>query len=539
MYYAHSVATQPKDKWQSLQEHLNEVAVMAGRFAMPFGAERAARLAGLLHDLGKYTSAFQTRLDGGVPVDHATAGAKEVLALANGRRDALTVDLIAYAIAGHHSGLPDKIGGDASLVDRLKKPLSPLAPHWRTEITPESDDLWPGLQLDVASKPKAAFQLGFLGRMLFSCLVDADYRDTEAFYARTEGWTADRDWPPLGGMLDELLRGFNTRMERKQLEAADTSVNRLRREILEHVRSQADTPPGLFTLTVPTGGGKTLASLAFALDHAKAHGLDRIIYAIPFTSVVDQTASVFREMLGDDIVLEHHSSIDEERFRERSGASKLKLAMEDWAVPVVVTTNVQLFESLFAARSSRCRKLHNLARSVIVLDEAQTIPLSYLRPCAAALDELARNYGATIVLCTATQPALDARHFKEGDPIGLKLEGRELAPDPRRLSDSLNRVRINVGREMNDDALVEELSGQAQALVIVNSRSHALALYRKVKGAGLDGAVHLTTRQYAAHRRLILTDVRARLKSGLPCRLIATSLIEAGVDVDFPRLWRV
>jgi CRISPR-associated endonuclease/helicase Cas3 len=478
---------------------------------------------------------FQSLLDGDkAKVDHATAGAKEARALANSHADKITAELVAYAIAGHHSGLPDKIRGDASLADRLKKPLPPLDPHWRLEIAPEASNLWPGLQLDRSNKPKAAFQLGFLGRMIFSCLVDADYRDTESFYARTEGWTPDRDWPALRSILDDLLRAFNTRMERKQSEAADTSVNRLRGEILGYVRGQADKARGLFTLTVPTGGGKTLASLAFALDHAKAHGLDRIIYAIPFTSVVDQTASVFREMLGDDIVLEHHSSIDQERFRERSGADKLKLAMEDWAAPIVVTTNVQLFESLFAARSSRCRKLHNLARSVIVLDEAQTIPLSYLRPCAAALDELARNYGATIVLCTATQPALDARHFKENDPIGLKLEGRELAPNPRHLSDSLKRVHINIGREMNDDALVEELSGHPQGLVIVNSRSHALALYRKVKGAGLDGAVHLTTRQYAAHRRAILTDIRQRLKTGLAEAWIETS--DHRSDRSFARL---
>lgn len=539
MYFAHSVATQPKDKWQNLQEHLIQVSTMAGRFATPFGAGRAAALAGLLHDLGKYTVAFQSRLAGDqAKVDHATAGAKEACALAVSQSDKITAELIAYAIAGHHAGLPDKICGDASLADRLKKPLPPLDPHWRMEIAPEADNLWPGLRLDGSNKAKAAFQLGFLGRMIFSCLVDADYRDTESFYAGIEGWTPDRDWPALGGMLDDLLSAFNKRMEHKQSQAAHTCVNQLRREILEHVRGQADKAPGLFTLTVPTGGGKTLASLAFALDHAKAHGLDRVVYAIPFTSVVDQTAAVFREMLGDDIVLEHHSSIDEERFRERSGADKLRLAMEDWAAPVVVTTNVQLFQSLFASRSSLCRKLHNLARSVIVLDEAQTIPLSYLRPCVAALDELARNYGATIMLCTATQPALDARHFKEGDPIGLNLEGRELAPNPRRLSDALKRVHINFGREMNDDALVEALSEQAQGLVIVNSRSHALALYRKVKGAGLDGAVHLTTRQYAAHRREILADIRVRLKNGLACRLIATSLIEAGVDVDFPRLWR-
>jgi CRISPR-associated endonuclease/helicase Cas3 len=337
-----------------------------------------------------------------------------------------------------------------------------------------------------------------------------------------------------------LLDAFDAHMAGKRAGASATAVNRLRQEILAHVRAQATKPTGLFTLTVPTGGGKTLASLGFALDHAKAHGLERIVYAIPFTSVVDQTASVFREVLGGGFILEHHSAIEDEKIErtnanEPKGKSKLRLAMEDWAAPIIVTTNVQLFESLFAARPSRCRKLHNLARSVIVLDEAQTIPLPYLRPCAAALDELARNYGASIVLCTATQPALDERHFRPG---GLKLDGRELAPEPSRLTQALKRVRIAFGGEMNDDALVDALAAEEQGLVIVNSRGHALNLYQKVKNAGLSGAIHLTTRQYAAHRRAILADVRERLQQGKPCRLIATSLVEAGVDLDFPRVWR-
>ncbi len=374
--------------------------------------------------------------------------------------------------------------------------------------------------------------------MIFSCLVDADFRDTEAFYARAQGSEVDRDWPALSASLDGLIQRLGAYMARKQATAGDTLVNRLRREILSHMRGQSSRKPGLFTLTVPTGGGKTLASLAFALDHAKAHGLERIVYAIPFTSVVDQTAAIFREVLGDQFVLEHHSAIEEENNRERTGRDKLKLAMEDWAAPIVVTTNVQLFESLFAARPSRCRKLHNLARSVIVLDEAQTIPLAFLRPCAAALDELARNYGTTIVLCTATQPALDARHFAGDDLIGLKLEGRELAPDPARLARELKRVRINRRGETGDDELMDALAAEDQGLIIVNSRAHALALFRKVRAAGLDGAVHLTTRQYAAHRRTILAEIRHRLKDGRPCRLIATSLVEAGVDLDFPKLWR-
>ena len=320
----------------------------------------------------------------------------------------------------------------------------------------------------------------------------------------------------------------------------------LRAEILDHVRSRAGDPPGLFTLTVPTGGGKTLASLGFALDHAKAHGLDRIVYAIPFTSIIDQTAAIFRDVLGDDIVLEHHSAIEDEEpdapreCGSAKAADKLKLAMEDWAAPVVVTTNVQLFESLFAARTSRCRKLHNLAGAVIILDEAQTIPLPLLAPCVAALDELARNYRCTIVLCTATQPALDAKVQRRlaTHPAGLPLAGRELAPDPARLVGEARARQAVHGGEMDDATLVAALARTDQGLVIVNSRTHALALYRAAHAAGLDGVVHLTTRQYAAHRREILEKVRQLLEASAPCRLIATSLVEAGVDLDFPRVWR-
>jgi len=376
--FAHSVTEADKSRWQLLKDHLNAVADLASERGSKFGAGRAAALAGMLHDLGKYSEAFQARLDGGQAVDHATAGAKEVMALSGNASllDKLIAELIAYAIAGHHTGLPDRTGSEASLRDRLKKAIEPLDDVWRSEILPDAGELWPNLDIDRKDRTLAAFQIGFLGRMIFSCLIDADRRDTEAFCARHDGWTPDRNWPRLTESIGDLLGLFDKHMADKRASAPETVVNRLRREILEHVRAQASKPKGLFTLTVPTGGGKTLASLGFALDHASAHGLERIIYAIPFTSIVDQTASVFREVLGNEFILEHHSAIEDEKLErdnadEPKGKSKLRLAMEDWAAPVIVTTNVQLFESLFAARPSRCRKLHNLARSVIVLDEAQ------------------------------------------------------------------------------------------------------------------------------------------------------------------------
>jgi CRISPR-associated endonuclease/helicase Cas3 len=336
-------------------------------------------------------------------------------------------------------------------------------------------------------------------------------------------------------MVDALISRFDAFMADKTAAATATPVNILRAEILAHVRGRAEERQGLFTLTVPTGGGKTLASLRFALDHAKRHRLDRIIYAIPFTSIIDQTASIFRDVLGDGIVLEHHASIDESRIEGREARDKLRLAMEDWAAPVVVTTNVQLFESLHSNRPSRCRRLQSLAKSVIILDEAQTIPLPLLRPCLAAIDELARNYGASVVLCTATQPAVARPRFEGG--LALQPE-RELAPDPMRLHRELKRVRVAHIGDKTDAKLAEALASAPQGLCIVNSRAHALLLYRMGAAARLDGMVHLTTRQYAAHRRRILADVRRRLREGKPCRVVATSLVEAGVDLDFPVVWR-
>lgn len=540
MFFAHSIENTDKSLWQPLHEHLREVARLAGANGEKFRAANAASLAGLLHDLGKYSPAFQRRLEGAnTKVDHSTAGAQEILNRleAQNNRDKLIAHIIAHAIAGHHAGLPDSIG---ELDARLKKDVETIDSIWRSEIEPDATSLLPmGFDWGDRATPKEefAFRLAFLGRMLFSCLVDADFRDTERFFCNTEGRVAERNWPSLPDIADDLVPRFDRYMDDKRANAEDTPVNRLRAEILVHVRERAVSDIGLFTLTVPTGGGKTLASLAFALEHAKIHGLDRVIYAIPFTSIIDQTASIFRDVLGANVVLEHHSSTDEEKLGARESRDKLRLAMEDWAAPIVVTTNVQLFESLHSNRPSRCRRLHNLARSVIVLDEAQTIPLHVLRPCLAAIDELARNYGTSVVLCTATQPAVTAPDF----PGGLKLRpDRELAPCPVRLHKELRRVRLAHLGERTDEQLLSELAETEQGLVIVNSRAHALALYKAAKDAGLDGVVHLTTRQYAAHRCKILDDVRVRLdkENPKPCRLIATSLVEAGVDLDFPRVWR-
>lgn len=370
--------------------------------------------------------------------------------------------------------------------------------------------------------------------MLFSCLVDADFLDTEAFYDGSEGRSLLRDAPvPTLAALREQLDGYLERFK------ADTNVNQIRAGILRHVRQQSEHAPGLFSLTVPTGGGKTLASLAFALDHAIRHGLRRVIFVIPFTSIVEQNAAVFRAALGplgEAAVLEHHSAFaapkssrdEPDRYQAQE---KLKLAMENWDAPIVVTTAVQFFESLFAARPSQCRKLHNITGSVVILDEAQTLPLKLLRPAVAAIDELARNYRSSIVLCTATQPALNAPDFKGG-----LADVRELAPEPPALFRRLDRVRVRHIGTLDDAALTALLREREQVLCIVNNRRHARAVYQSL--ADLPGARHLTTLMCAKHRSEVLAEIRGMLRRGEPCRLAATSLIEAGVDVSFPRVFR-
>jgi CRISPR-associated endonuclease/helicase Cas3 len=527
-FYAHSTQRGDKADWQSLHEHLTNVGMLAAEFGKAFGAQFLARPAGLLHDLGKYTGEFQQRLEGkSARVDHATWGAR----IASDRYGSFG-RLLAYGIAGHHAGLANGKGGNArtSLYDRLNSSLPELLPVWQQELSlPEPSEL----QLPVGFRPRTdrgVFQLTLLARMLFSCLVDADFIDTDEFYRRIEG--RDPRGKNEAPSLQQLRQRLDARLATFQ---ADSEVNQLRAGILSHVREQSSCEPGLFSLTVPTGGGKTLASLAFALDHAIAHGLRRVIFVIPFTSIVEQNAQVFRDAFGDlgeAAVLEHHSAYFDDPKSAPESKDKRKLAMENWDAPVVVTTAVQFFESLFADRPSRCRKLHNIAGSVVILDEAQTLPLKLLRPCVTLLDELALNYRTSVVLCTATQPALNA---EEGFLDGLE-NVRELAPDPPNLYQQLRRVNVRHVGTLDDEALTEHMRQREQVLCIVNNRRHARALFDSI--ADQPGAYHLTTLMCAKHRSAVLAEVRLQLKDGLPCRLVSTSLIEAGVDIDLPTVLR-
>lgn len=539
--FAHSLADQPQHNWEPLSRHLSEVGHLAQGFAGSFGASEVAQAAGLLHDIGKTSAQFQAYISGGHMErgpDHSTAGAIEAMRRYEAS-DLMVARLIAFAIAGHHAGLADGVGHrGGSLQARLGKRDLPDYAGWETQVAdlPELPQVdWRRL---ADYHAPAGYAEAFLGRMLFSCLVDADFLATEAFYAKASGIPIERGDPTP---LTELRERLDRHLAKLVSGAKSNPLNSLRADILAHARAKAADAPGLFTMTVPTGGGKTLASLAFALDHAIAHGLDRVIYVIPYTSIIEQTAAIFKGALGEAHVLEHHGNVEWDKAREndgdegRDGLDKLRRASENWDVRVVVTTAVQFFESLHSARTGRCRKLHNLARSVIILDEAQTLPVPLLRPCLSAIGELAGHYSASVVLCTATQPALRAQDDFKG---GLQIsDDRELAPDPAHLYAALKRVTVEVLPAPVDDATVAARFAKApQMLCIVNSRRHAQDLFAAIRE--LPGARHLTTLMCPVHRRAVLAELREALQDGHPVRLVATSLIEAGVDIDFPEVWR-
>lgn len=518
-YYAHSKEGTPQEQWHVLKQHLEQTSYLSGEFAAAFGMAQAGEIIGLLHDAGKYSKKFQARLSGSKEfVDHSTAGAQIAAHQLNNEN---VGKILAYAIAGHHSGLPNG-GSDVdpvSLEARLKKEL-PSHEAFYKEIPLEK--ALPSIFLGSSSR--RGFSVSFLIRMLFSCLVDADYLDTESFY-QPNTTALRQQWP----QLSELNIAFEKYMRGLLLSAEDTEVNRERDYVRGCCRQAAEKEKGIFTLMVPTGGGKTLASLEFALHHAHKHKSPRIIYAIPFTSIIEQTASVFRDALGGDAVLEHHSNynFDESDSKENY---RLRLAAENWDAPLVVTTNVQFFESLMAGKSSRCRKLHNIANSVIILDEVQTLPDDLLLPCIASMEELARFYGCSLVLCTATQPDFSAL-WQPQTVI------TDIIPDAVRLYQVLGqRVKVKYAGFIDNETLVSKLDAQHQVLCVVNTRKHARILFKMM--SSVNGTYHLSANMTPQHRSRIIKEIKERLKQDLPCRVISTQLVEAGVDLDFPTVYR-
>ena len=506
---------------QTIADHLNQTAQLAEGFASAFGAESEAHYTAQLHDIGKYSAGFQRRLQGGPPVDHSTAGSQ--IALQAGNPPA------ALAIAGHHSGIPDlgnpnDSSDESTLFGRFHKPVADCS-AWKQEITPVRASLPAWLLPHMNDN----LTMAFFTRMLYSCLVDADFLDTETFM---NGTPAPRG---IGEPLPVLLEKVRAQADRYLHSGSDSPVAQQRNAVLQACLEQgAQAPQGLYTLTVPTGGGKTFASLAFALEQAVAQKMDRVIYVIPYTSIIDQTAKTFSDLLGEENVLAHFSGVDY-KMAERDDLESVQyrklLSSENWDAPVIVTTTVQFFESLYANRSSRCRKLHNLANSVVVFDEAQTFPADYLKPCLSAIAQLVQYYHTTAVLCTATQPSLHTL-LQEFAPGRMP---RELSPDPAHLYEVLRRVHLQDLGTLSKETLCAQLSKAEQVLCVVNRRKTAQELFAQLPA---EGRYCLTTFLCAADRRIQLEEIRDRLKQGLPCRVVSTSLIEAGVDVDFPLAYR-
>lgn len=556
--YAHSIPHCPQDLWQSLHDHLKGVSQLAGDFASCFDSEAWAQLLGQLHDIGKSSADFQQRLCGSPhKVDHSTAGVQYLhqqwSTNPSGKADlvgAMLARLAGYALAGHHGGLPNA-GATALDSGTLTARLNKHIPSYTTAMDIPSPPPLPPALLANIRKDELPFALAFWVRMLFSCLVDADFLDTERFCSPETAFL--RQIPPS---LSEL----NTRLHRELvskgfLVEAPITLDALhvscgcaerkapiilsRKAILQWCLDAAEQDKGFFSLTVPTGGGKTLSSLAFALKHAVTHGQKRIILVVPYTSIIEQNAQEFRDVLGTDVVLEHHCSyvhpdLEDTSDTESEAAKAYRLSTENWDASVIVTTAVQFFESLFAKGVSTCRKLHNISNAVVILDEAQMLPLHLLSPTVAALKELVRVYGVSVVLCSATQPALSkAAYF----PLGL-THVREIVPAQALspLFHLYNRVRVSRHGAMPLADLAQHLTSQKQVLCIVNARRRAYDLFTLLD----DGAnvFHLSSLMTPAHRTLVLHTIRKRLMAGQTCRLISTSLVECGVNISFPCVWR-
>lgn len=520
-----------------LKEHMQDVAELAKGFAEQFRSGAWAFTLGIAHDAGKEPQKWQSylcRKSGydeeahleGKPgkVEHSCHGAKlteELFGKGTGR-------ILGYCVAGHHAGLPDwypdEAGGQSAFSFRLQK----------TKTGELSSELKDGV---VRAKPGAppwkfdneGLDLSLWIRMLFSSLVDADFLDTEA-YMNDE--RSEQRAQQCGGYLPmtDLLERFNSYMTVKIASVDKTLVNTLRQEVLTACRTAAAFEPGHFSLTVPTGGGKTLSSLAFALEHAVKHNLRRVIYVIPYTSIIEQNADVFREAVGDDQVIEHHSNLD-----ENDSTSKARLSAENWDAPVIVTTSVQFFESLFAAKPSRCRKLHNIAGSVVVLDEAQLVPVEYLAPILQTMDLLSRHYRVTFVISTATQPAFESREGFKGLPNNSV---REIINDVPRLYTNLKRVEVETPQDwvktVSREELAAKLVNEECVLCVVSDRRSCRDLHKLMP----KGTFHLSALMCGQHRSEIITEIKQRLKEGVPVRVISTQLVEAGVDLDFPVVYR-
>jgi len=527
MIYAHTKTDEegvvlPEAQWQPLCSHLDEVVRIASQFGEKIGLREFAIAAGRLHDIGKTSQDFQDRLHGKRNgVDHKSLGAE----IAVGHYGDKFGRLLAYAIQGHHGGMPD---GAKDSIYALKGKNDEEAELYLRDL-PEKLALSPP---QINSKEGEAAYVQLLIRMIFSCLVDADYLDTERFMTPEKAALRPKAKP-----AKELCKLFCSELDKLLgYDITDNPVYAARRDVLNACLLRGREGRGFYTLTVPTGGGKTLSSLAFALEQIQTHDMDRIIFAMPFTTIIEQNADVYREIFGDEYILEHHSNIDPNPDDDHS-EEQTRLACQNWDAPLIVTTSVQLLESLFSHLPSRCRKVHSMANSVIIFDEAQALPDKYIRSIIVMLKSLVADFGATVVFCTATQPYLKPEWMRDLNPI-------EIISDTASLFDKLRRVSIEHIGKLSDEELEDRLSEEKQALIIVNTRAHAFKLYKRLS-ARFDGVYHLSALMCPKHRTEKLKEINNRLaaiksnpESEERCIVVSTQLLEAGVDIDFPCVYR-
>lgn len=522
----------------TLENHIKGTSKLAETFASKFQSGEWGKVAGLAHDAGKARNEWQNyiRLKSGYLEDasiqgeagkcpHAIFGAKlveEKYGKGMGR-------ILAYAIAGHHAGLPDWSSAENAGQSSLQFQESKIK-----DLSDIDNMVYKNFESAILNPPPWRFDegldLSLWIRMLYSCLVDADFLDTENYMddekSKNRGCYSS---------IAELLIRYKQHIQDLESKSKKTKLNEIRKEIREKCVNAAREAQGIFSLSVPTGGGKTLSSLAFGLEHALKHGLDRIIYVIPYTSIIEQNAEVFRDAIGSDQVIEHHSSLDDTIL-----STKSQLATENWDAPVVVTTSVQFFESLFSAKSSRCRKLHNIVNSVIILDEAQLVPIDYLSPILEALQLLVDHYGVTLVISTATQPAFKEKKVNRPELKGLKNVKEMIGTDEdiKKLYDSLKRVKTNIPEDLNKSSSWEEVSEELiqynQVLCIVSDRKSCKDLHQLMP----NGTYHLSALMCGQHRSNIIKEIKQKLSLKEPVRVISTQLVEAGVDIDFPIVYR-
>ncbi|WP_019636670.1 CRISPR-associated helicase/endonuclease Cas3 [Paenibacillus fonticola] len=569
MYIAH--IRESDHTYQTVEEHLLGVKKLAESHGGKMGIKHITGLAGMLHDLGKYTDEFKEYIlkaasHPDVPpkrgsVDHSTAGGKLLFELFHtgniDRHKGILAEIVGNAIISHHSYLQDFLNPELEsnyLLRVRDKDLTDFAKtkqmffehviseaEFHQYVNEAASEL--EAYLAIPSSFSSENKLMFLTKFIFSVLIDADRTDTRLF---ADNAVAE----PIDSLNSAaLFEIYYNRLMTKvhsyaELSNANIPINLLRRDMSEQCDKFAEKPPGIYTLSIPTGGGKTLASLRYALKHAKLHNKKRIIYVVPYTTIIEQNTAEVRGILKDDVhILEHHSNVVDDandNDEHLDGLSyiqqKLKLAKDNWDSPIIFTTMVQFLNVFYAKGSRNIRRLHNLSESVIIFDEVQKVPVACVSLFNEALNYL-RNYGnASILLCTATQPALDfVEHKLEINPEA------EIIANLDHVIEAFKRVEIidkATNEQFNNDKLAnfitEKLEEVESVLVILNTKSVAKKLYQQLQEIGSDIPVyHLSTSMCAAHRNKILTEVRQQLKDGNKVICISTQLIEAGVDVSF------